>query len=78
MAGSRTPTPGKVDPIILTLRERREGMKLSRKIVGDKTGYDRVSIYHWETGRATPSLTKIKDWAECLGLQLEVRERDGQ
>lgn len=62
------------DRIVQALRERRQKMNIPLRIVAERAGYGQNTMWYWETGRATPSLPKLHDWAQSLGLTLTLKE----
>lgn len=65
----------KADPIVVKLRQKRELLKISRRAMAERTGYSMHQIYCWENGLAVPTLTKLRDWCDALGISLEAKER---
>lgn len=63
--------------IIAQLRARRYEVKLSLRQLSEKIGYHDNTIWQWETKRAVPSFRSLHDWAEGLGMALELKERRG-
>lgn len=66
-----------VHPIIRSLRAERKRLKLSRRELVAKIGYDQSQLYQWEVGKVWPTVHKVADWAEGLGLELAVKRKDG-
>jgi hypothetical protein len=64
----------KAHPILLLLREEREGQHLTRLDVSKKTGYCVGQICNWENGKARPMWHHIVDYAEGLGLEIVLRK----
>lgn len=52
------------------IREAREGRGLSLQETSDRAGWSRRFLIDAEAGRANPSLGKLSDLAEALGLSL--------
>lgn len=65
----------KLDPLIVALRDRREKLGVPLRVVSNRAGYPQNTMWHWETGRATPSLRKLNDWAEALDMRIELVKR---
>ena len=65
-----------VHPIIQTLRIERERQRLPRQKLAAKIGYDPSQLYQWEVGKVRPTVYRLADWAEGLGMELAVRRRE--
>jgi transcriptional regulator with XRE-family HTH domain len=61
-----------LDPLIAALRERRYAMGLPLRVIADRTCFNEQTMWHWETGRAIPSLPKLRRWADALGVELRA------
>jgi DNA-binding transcriptional regulator YiaG len=59
-------------PIFALLWERREALKITRYDLAAHMGYHYAMLGRWERGDAMPSLQKLIDWAETLGLALAL------
>ena len=73
----RAPPPlrGRVDPLIIALRQRRYDLKLSQAALAKRMGYSKRYLLDLEQGRASPRLTFITDWAQALGMQVKLESR---
>lgn len=65
-----------VDPLIYALRKRRIAKNLAVHELADRIGYHESTLRNTETGLSGPKLALIKDWAEALGLRLELVEAE--
>lgn len=66
----------RIDEILVRLRYLRLGAELSQTDIARKIG---SSVYHssvseWETGKSSPSLAKLRPWAEALGCRVVLLE----
>ena len=61
--------------IIYALRARRYELQLSQKILARKMNTSRRVITSWECGERTPKLERLLEWANVLGLQLELSSK---
>ena len=64
-------------PILALLWERREGLHITRRELAERMGYHHVMLGRWERGEARPSLQRLIDWSEPLGLKLCLKPRGG-
>lgn len=62
-----------LDPLIEALRARRYAMKIPLRVIADRTGFNEQTMWHWETGRAIPSLQKLRRWADALGVTFGIQ-----
>lgn len=69
-------TKRKVAPIISALRDRRKELKISQVNLGERMGYGPNIIWSWETGYSTPSLRRLMDWTQALGLELTLQKQE--
>lgn len=60
-------------PIVEVLRKARYERGMSQDVLAERMGYSGASIQDWESGRRRPSIASVYDWAQALGLRLEVR-----
>lgn len=63
-------------PLAAALRQRRKQLKLSQAVVAERAGYNAIAIWAWETGYRKPSLPRLVDWADALGLELTVKVKE--
>jgi transcriptional regulator with XRE-family HTH domain len=63
-----------LDPLILVLKARRETLGLSQRELAFRLGYSQNTIYYWEAGRSDPTLKKLRDWSQALGVTLEIKD----
>jgi ribosome-binding protein aMBF1 (putative translation factor) len=59
-------------PVIRRLREVREQHGIDRVTLADAMGYHPVMLGRWERGEATPSLQRLHDWCDALGVRVGV------
>lgn len=52
------------------LRRARVNQGIAQFDLAEASGYDRGTIAKYETGRGTPSLRMLCNWAEALGHDL--------
>lgn len=62
-------------PVVKTLRSARQSRRLSMTEVADKMGYNRYTISRYERGIKSPKLQILTDWADALGMVIELRSR---
>lgn len=68
------PPPKQLHPAVRALRRRRYELGLQAKEVAARTGYSLSVVRQWECGQTTPSLPALTDWAQALGMKIEVRD----
>lgn len=66
-----------IDPLIRALRAQRYSRGLPLRVISERTGFPEQTMWYWETGRAAPSLKKLRRWAKSLGLQLGYTDWGG-
>lgn len=59
-------------PIVQTLRMERYKRGIAAVDLAELTGYAPKSILEWENGRNNPKLRQLHDWAQALGMRLEL------
>lgn len=75
--GSRVNTvTRRIDEILVRLRYLRLGAELSQTDIAQKIG---PTVYHssvseWETGKSSPTLARLRPWAEALGCRVVLLE----
>lgn len=57
-----------------SLKEAREGAGMTQEALAESLGLTRMSVSHWEVGRAVPSGSARRLLAQVLELPLEVIE----
>lgn len=62
--------------LIETLKARRKDLRLSQTEVSQRAGYYFDAVRKWESGQTTPGLFALENWAQSLGLELKLQERD--
>lgn len=68
----RKPRPP-LHPIVETLRQARYDKRITVSVLAEMTGYSAKAIYQWEAGAVNPKLKHIHDWAQALGMTVELR-----
>lgn len=63
-------------PFIGALFDERVRQGLTRRQLCEKMGYHPVMLARWERGEQRPSLLKLVDWCDALGVELIVRRKD--
>src|SRR5947207_3907899 len=58
--------------LISELETRRHTLGWSTKELGDRCGIDEAFLCDWERGLGSPRFDEIQNWAETLGLTLEL------
>lgn len=58
------------------LREARKKRKLSVPELSDIIGYTGSAIYYWERGARNVKLVTLLDWAQGLGYEIHIVERE--
>lgn len=71
----RRPKKGSRFAIINRLAAIREQRNVTRPDLGERVGYHHVQLGRYERGEATPTLQRLADWCEALGLELDVRPK---
>lgn len=61
-----------VYPIVEQLIQIRKSKKLSLDKLSKKLGYNIKTIGDWERGKHQPILSSLINWAEILGVKLEL------
>lgn len=64
--------PETVDPVIRDLVSERLRQGLSQRDVVHRIDCSPSSVSQWERGITSPTLTKLRDWADALGMNLDV------
>lgn len=59
-------------PIITQLRDARTASGLSRAALARRMGWAEYSLLQWETGRRSPRLEGLVDYAAALGYQITL------
>lgn len=59
-------------PVCAALRARREQLGMSRNALAIRTGYHRSTLERYEIGINVPTLRKLNDWCQALGVRLTV------
>ena len=59
-------------PIIAQLRMERRGQQITQLMLSEITGYHRNQFNQYETGRHSPKLETLEDWADALGFELKL------
>lgn len=59
-------------PVVETLRQARYDQRMPVLLLAEITGYSAKAIHQWEQGRVNPKLKHLHDWAQALGLKIEV------
>lgn len=59
-------------PVIETLRQARYDQRMPVLLLAEITGYSSKAIHQWEAGTVNPKLKHLHDWAEALGMKIEV------
>lgn len=65
--------PENVDPVIRALVTERIRRGMSRRDVVHTSGCSSASVSQWERGVSSPTLAKLRAWAEALDMTLDVR-----
>lgn len=63
-----------VHPIAHALRKRRYDLGLSAEVVANQAGYSLKTLQDWECGAHVPKFRSLQDWANALGMRLDVVE----
>lgn len=58
------------DPVILMLRKTRREQNLSQFKLAKKIGCDPSVITRWEHGYTSPTLDRLHEWANALGMKV--------
>lgn len=58
--------------VIRQLRAIREQRGIDRITLAELMGYHHMMLGRWERGEATPSLQRLQDWCDALGVRLCV------
>lgn len=58
--------------VVRELRATRERRGIDRVQLAEELGYHHMMIGRWERGEATPSLQRLQDWADALGVQIGI------
>ena len=58
--------------IVWDLKWLRRNLNMTQVGLGARIGYDRVWLSNRESGRVSPTLAELKDWAEGLGCEVRV------
>lgn len=61
------------DQIIDRLMARRAELGLTQRALADRMGYGNSTLDGWERQYRHPKLQQIIDWAEALGVRIEIR-----
>jgi DNA-binding transcriptional regulator YiaG len=64
--------PEGVDPVIRALVTERVRRGMSQRDVVHILDCSSASVSQWERGVTSPTLTKLRAWAEALGMSLDV------
>ena len=68
----RKPRPT-LHPVIEQLRLARYKQRITATMLAEMTGYSAKAIYQWEAGKVNPKLKHLADWAQALGMDLQLR-----
>lgn len=63
------PAPGErdiLDPVLFSLKKRREELKLSQATLAAQIGVPMQSLIDWELGNYSPTLRTLRLWAHAL------------
>lgn len=60
------------DPLIVELARRRRVLGIRVDDIAAATHHNRKTIYGWENGTRTPSITGLRAYAEQLGVHLSA------
>ena len=64
------------DHLIENLSIARVGRGWTMQDVADEAGLHYSSIQRWETGATVPNLSSVHRWAEALGLELRLTQKE--
>lgn len=68
--------PGRIPhPMAVDLRWKRESLGLTQRALAARMGRRQGEISAWETGRYMPDLVSIDVWADALGCELVITEK---
>jgi hypothetical protein len=71
-----TDKPASRDPILRALHEARKAQGLTLLDVAERMGRATPqSPWHWESGKNSPSLVNLHEWAGALGYELTLKPR---
>ena len=59
-----------VDPLVVRLRERRQGLELSQRALAQQIGVGHGHLSRIETGAVDPKLSTVRRMAEQLGVPI--------
>lgn len=62
-------------PVVKTLISARQTRRISRGTVADKMGYSLYTLGRYERGTKSPKLAVLSDWAEALGMVIQLRSK---
>lgn len=68
--------PRALHPIVAELRAARVRAGVSQSALAEKMGYALSVFSKWERGTYAPNLRRLMDWAEALGLEIRIIERE--
>jgi transcriptional regulator with XRE-family HTH domain len=72
-----TDKPASRDAILRALHEARKAQGLTLLDVAERMGRATAqSPWHWESGKTSPSLITLHQWAGALGYELTLTKRE--
>lgn len=67
-----TPPRRNLHPFVEMLRARRYERGMSQAVLAEQIGYSHATLQDWESGRRQPQMSSLCNWAESLGMKLEL------
>lgn len=66
----------KTHALILSLREVRKAKQIRQHDLASKIGVDKTLLSRWENGLRSPSWFSLVCWADALGVQITIAEKN--
>ena len=63
-----------IDPIVAALIDRRRAVQMTQEGLGLILGVSTSTVGCWEAGQTLPSLPRLREWAQVLGMMVSVCE----
>lgn len=75
--GSGRRQTGKWRPhaLCVDLRKIRREKKITVVALAKKIGSNRCTLSQWESGKYSPSVRNLTNWAQALGLEIKLEDR---
>ena len=60
------------DKLILTIKERRETLRISQERLAELSGVGLRTLKHFESGKGNPTVNTLEKIADVLGMELKL------